>query len=119
MKQGYKDLDSHLKFLYDKKHQEGTLDQHLNVDSSKGKEVIEKITYSGSVRKAFIGTFSGAIPRPKNENTYEDWLMEVEALIACKSYSDVSITQAIRKLLKVPAKRHVLHMRVFHQHHER
>ena len=36
--------------------------------------------------------------------------MEVEALIACKSYADVSITQAIRKSLKVPAKRHVLHM---------
>ena len=110
LKQGYKDLDSHLKFLYDKEHQQGTLDQHLNVDSSKGKEVIEKITDSGSVQKAFIGTFSGAIPRPKNENTYEDWHMEVEALIACKSYSEVSITQAIRKSLKVPAKRHVLHM---------
>ena len=110
LKQGYKDLDSHLKFLYDKEHQQGTLDQHINVDSSKGKEVVEKITDSGSVQKAFIGSFSGAIPRPKNENTYEDWRMEVEALIACKSYPEVSITQAIRKSLKVPAKRHVLHM---------
>ena len=110
LKHGFKDVDIPQQLLYDKEQQERTLGQHLKVNSGKGKEDIERIADSGSVQKAFVGTFSGAVPRPRNENTYEDWRMEVEALIACKSYSDVSITQAIRKSLKVPAKRHVLHM---------
>ena len=58
--------------------------------------------------KASIGIFSGAEPRPKNEGSFEDWKLEAESLIAAHRYSDLAITQAMRKSLRVPAKKVLL-----------
>ena len=51
--------------------------------------------------KAYVGTFSGAEPRPKNEGSFDVWRMEVESLMASNQYSDFAISQAIRKSLRV------------------
>ena len=108
-KHSFKDSEIYPK---DKEKEQGTLDDHLK-DDSKGKESSEKKnTDSGFIQKPFVGTFSGADPKPKHENSFEDWRMEVESLIAAKSYSDISITQAIRKSLKVPAKKVLLPMSI-------
>ena len=77
-------------------------------------------TDSGFIMKPFLGTFSGTVPRPKNESSFDDWRVEVESLIASKHYSDFyhclsfyfAISQAIRKSLKVPAKRVLLAMSI-------
>ena len=69
-------------------------------------------TDSGFIMKPFLCTFSGTDPRPKNESSFDDWRVEVESLIASKHYSDFAISQAIRKSLKVPAKRVLLAMSI-------
>ena len=63
---------------------------------------------SFNTKPPFIGLFSDIEPRPWNENSFEDWKLEVDSLMATKVYSDIALTQAIRKSLRVPAKRVLL-----------
>ena len=63
---------------------------------------------SFNTKPPFIGLFSGIEPRPRNESSFEDWKLEVDSLMATKVYSDIALTQAIRKSLRVPAKRVLL-----------
>lgn len=81
-----------------------------SVKSSVEKETVPKVSESAFYMKPYLGTFSGTSPKPKNESSVDDWKLEVESLIAAKIYPDVSISQAIRKSLKNPAKRVLLPM---------
>ena len=63
---------------------------------------------SFNTKPPFICIFSGVKPRLRNESSFEDWKLEVDSLMATKVYSDIALTQAIRKSLRVPAKRALL-----------
>lgn len=55
--------------------------------------------------KPYVNPFSGIEPTPKNENSFEDWKVEIECLIKSKIYPDYIATQAIRNSLKGQARK--------------
>lgn len=56
--------------------------------------------------KPYVNPFSGTEPTPKNENTFEDWKVEIESLIKSQVYQeDYIVTQIIRNSLKGQARK--------------
>ena len=60
--------------------------------------------------KAYVNSFSGADPLPKNESSFEDWKKEVEKLRRGKQYPDSSIEHAIRNSFRGQARKVFINM---------
>ena len=60
--------------------------------------------------KAYVNSFSGADPVPKNESSFEDWKKEVEKLRRGKQYPDSSIEHAIRNSFRGQARKVFINM---------
>ena len=67
--------------------------------------------FSGKVPadlKLNLSSFSGTVPAAKNETTFEDFKLEVESVQ--NIYAEQIVKQNLRRALKGPAKRKLLHM---------
>ena len=62
-------------------------------------ETVKKVDVTHFI-KSYIHTFSGTVPLPKNESSFETWKLEIECLKKTQAYLDFVITQAIRNSLK-------------------
>ena len=60
--------------------------------------------------KAYVNSFSGVDPLPKNENSFEEWRKEVNMLLKSKRYPELNINHAVRNSLKGQARKVFINM---------